>query len=274
MAGARGITMRSERETAFTLNGAPVTARPGETVLSVARRHGTDIPALCHHPAMADYGACRLCVVEVKWNNRSKLVTSCLYTPYENDQIETDSPRVRATRRVLLEMLWARCPDVDAVRDLAREYGVERPRFETPTSTALDKRCILCGLCVRVCGEVIGQHAIGYAHRGVERDVTAPFAGQAEACIGCGACVAVCPTGALHMDASDGEVVMREFNTRLPMARCKACGRPFAPVRQVAKAQSRLPVGSDAAERCPACKRAELCAKVGANVELERPRNG
>jgi bidirectional [NiFe] hydrogenase diaphorase subunit len=266
--------MKETTQISFTLDGQPVTADAGETVLSVARRRGVAIPALCHHEAIAPYGACRLCMVEVFWNQRSKLVTSCLYAPYEGDRVETRSAPVLRARRLVLEFLLARCPEVDAIRDLAREYGAERPRFHTPTSTALDRRCILCGLCVRVCAEVIEQHAIGYAQRGVERVVTTPFAEASEACIGCGACVAVCPTGALHMDASDGELVMRELNTRLPLARCKECGRPFAPVRQVAKARSRLAVGSDAAEFCPACKRATLCAKVGANVELERPKNG
>ena len=258
--------MKSEQETTFTLNGTPAKAGPGETVLSVARRSGIDIPALCHHDAVADYGACRLCVVEVRWGNRSKLVTSCLYTPYQNDAVDTNSPRVRATRRMLLEMLWARCPDVERVRNLAREYGVEQPRFQTTTSTALDKRCTLCGLCVRVCAEAIGQHAIGYAHRGVEREVTAPFTRQADKCIGCGACVCVCPTGALHMDESDDGIVMREFNTRLPMAKCKSCGRPFTTVQQVAKAQGRLKVADDTVDICPACKRDALCLKVEANV--------
>lgn len=257
----------------FTLDGEPATAGAGETVLSVARRGGIAIPALCHHEAIMPYGACRLCLVEVFWGKRSKLVTACLYTPYAGDRVETGNTRVRRVRRVVLEFLLARCPEVEAIRDLAREYGVEHSRFQTTTSTALDKRCILCGLCVRVCAEVIGQHAIGYAHRGVERAVTPPFAGEAEACIGCGACVAVCPTGALHMDKRDGALVMREFNTRLPMACCKACGRPFAARRQAAKARSRLAVGADAVDMCPACKRNALIVNVEQNVFLENRRS-
>lgn len=261
--------MTKQDQIEFTLDGKPATADAGETVLSVARRGGIAIPALCHHEAIAPYGACRLCMVEVFWNKRSKLVTACLYTPYAGDRVETGNARVRSVRRLVLEFLLARCPDVEAIRDLAREYGVEHPRFQTTTSTALDKRCILCGLCVRVCAEVIGQHAIGYAHRGVERAVTPPFAGEAQACIGCGACVAVCPTGALHMDELAGELVMREFNTRLPMVRCKACARPFAGVRQAAKARSRLAVGADAVEMCPACKRRALISNVEQNVFSE-----
>jgi len=173
---------------------------------------------------------------------------------------------VRATRRVLLEMLWARCPGVDVIRDLAREYGVEKPRFESTTSKALDEKCILCGLCVRVCAEVIGRHAIGYANRGVERAVTTPFTDPSEACIGCGACVAVCPTGALHLDEGNGEWGIRELNTRLPLAPCQGCGRPFAAARQVAEVRRRMPANGDAADLCTACKRDALCLNVETNV--------
>jgi len=78
----------------FTLDGQTVLADPGETVLGVARRHGIEIPALCHHDAVAPYGACRLCLVEAFWGKRSKLVTSCIYQPWE-DAWSFSSPAVR-----------------------------------------------------------------------------------------------------------------------------------------------------------------------------------
>lgn len=266
--------MTEQGQIEFTLDGKAATAGAEETVLNVARRSGIEIPVLCHHAAILPYGACRLCVVEVFWGKRSKIMAACLYTPRDGDRIETGNDRVRRARRVILEFLLARCPEVEAIRVLAREYGAESPRFQTTTSTALDKKCILCGLCVRVCTEAIGQHAIGYANCGVERAVTTPFEEASEACIGCGACVAVCPTGALHMDVGDGELVMRELNTRLPMARCKECGRPFAAARQVAKARSRIPANGDAFDLCPACKRNVLCLNVETNVFAESQKSG
>jgi len=63
----------------ITIDGREAEAFPDETVLSVARRLGIAIPALCHHPAITSYGACRVCVVEVKKGKRSRMVTSCIY---------------------------------------------------------------------------------------------------------------------------------------------------------------------------------------------------
>jgi len=231
--------MHNDKEADFTVDGLRVQARPGETVLSVAKRHGIRIPTLCHHEAVSPSGSCRLCVVEVFWGKRSKIVASCLYTPYENDRIETNNGRVRMTRRLVLELLAARCPGVEQIRELAREYGVDVPRYDADED-ALRERCILCGLCVRVCDEVVGQHAISFAGRGMERRVTSPFADQSEECIGCGACVFICPTGALHFEDVDGRRVMNELHTTVPLVKCRECGRPYATAKQIEKVKNRL----------------------------------
>jgi len=242
-----------EKEVEFTIDGQPVRARPGETVLSVATREGIPIPALCHHEAVSPYGACRLCAVEVFWGKRSKLVTSCIYIPYENDRVETNNPRVRQLRRMVLELLLARCPNVEVIRDLAREYGADQPRFRTD-ATADTERCILCGLCVRVCAEVVGQYAIGYANRGMERVIATPFADHAEECVGCGACVFVCPTDALHYEDIDGQRIMKELKTTVPLLACRVCGRAFATEKQVERIRERLNLPDELAETCPACR--------------------
>jgi len=235
------------------LDGLQVEGRAGETVLSVARRRRVSIPTLCHHEAVSPSGACRLCVVEVFWGKRSKIVTSCIYTPYENDRIETNNDRVRSVRRFVLELLAARCPGVDQIRELALEYGVDMPRFE-PDKDARNERCILCGLCVRVCDEVVGQHAIAFAGRGMERRVTSPFAEQAEECIGCAACVFVCPTGALHFEDVDGRRLMKELHTEVPMVACRECGLPYTSAKQIEKVKSRLRLSDEAAALCPPCR--------------------
>jgi len=246
---------QDSKRVSFTLNGKAVFAEPGETVLSVAKRHGVRIPTLCHHDAVTPYGACRLCVVEAIWGKRSKLVTSCIYTPYENDIIKTDTERVRHTRRIVLELLLARCPQVKLLQDLGREYGLESPRFRVEGAPG-DERCILCGLCVRVCDEVVRAHAIGYAGRGFERVISTPFGEQADECIGCGACVFVCPTEALHYEDLDGHRRMRELNTEVPLVACLVCGRPFATGRQIAKVRERLALPEGMAETCPTCRAA------------------
>lgn len=250
--------MTNEKGTEFTLDGQSVTAKPDETVLSVANRHGIDIPNLCHHETVTPYGACRLCLVEVFWGKRSKLVTSCIYMPSEDDVIETDNERVRRARRMILELLLARCPEVEIIRKLAKEYGIEEPMFLADADATTGERCILCGLCVRVCDEVIGQNAINYANRGIKRVITTPFDDQAEECIGCGACVFVCPTGALHYEDIDGERVMKELHTRMPLLNCRVCERPFATEKQIAKCRDRLKLPQDLAETCPECRGTEF----------------
>jgi NADH dehydrogenase/NADH:ubiquinone oxidoreductase subunit G len=237
----------------FTLNGESVTAAPGETVLSVAKRHGIKIPTLCHHDSLTPQGACRLCVVEVWWGKRSKLVTSCIYQPWEGDVVVTDNERVRKVRAMVLRLLWSRNPGVEVLRDLAREHGVSEPGFSIDGASK-ENRCILCGLCVRVCAEVVGQHAIGFANRGVERVVSTPFGDQADECIGCGACVFICPTEALHYEDMDGRRVLKEFNTEVPLLKCRGCGETFATVKQMARVRERLKLPDELAELCPRCR--------------------
>lgn len=240
-----------QKAVTFSLNGRSVTAGPGETVLSVAKREEIDIPALCHHESVTAYGACRLCVVEAFWGKRSKLVTSCIYTPWDDERIETDTPRVRAARKLVLELMLARCPGVEVLQALGREYGAEAT--PNPDGDA-DERCILCGLCIRVCNEQIGQHAIGFAHRGTERVVTTPFDAQSAECIGCAACVEICPTQALHYDDADGERHLHELHTTVPLVACRVCGETFATAPQLAKMQGRVEGTSEYAETCPRCR--------------------
>ena len=242
------------KQVQFTLDGKTVTAAPGETVLSVAKRHGIDIPALCHHEAVAPYGACRLCLVEAFWGKRSKLVTSCIYTPWEDERIETNSDRVRKARKMVLELMLARSPDAEVIQKLAREYGVKESRFQTPAEKQGIERCILCGLCVRVCAEAVGRSAIGYKGRGLDRAITTPFGKHADECIGCGACVMVCPTGALHYEDIGGERVMKELNARVPLVECRMCGKPFGTTKQIEKMRERLNLPDELAETCPQCR--------------------
>jgi len=118
------MPIKENKEIQFTIDDRSVRAKPGETVLSVAKRQGINIPSLCHHESVSPQGACRLCLVEVFWGKRSKVVTSCIYMPFKNDVIETNNERVRRARRLVLELLLARCPEVEIIRDLARDYGI------------------------------------------------------------------------------------------------------------------------------------------------------
>ena len=118
--------------------------------------------------------------------------------------METASERVRRSRRMVLELLLARAPEAEAIRDLAREYGVTEPRFAAEGGPLPNGRCILCGLCVRFCAGVGKRSALGYAGRGPKRIITPPFGRGSEECSGCKICVSGCPTKALSCEDVEG----------------------------------------------------------------------
>jgi len=192
----------------FTIDGQPVEAEEGWTVLDTARQYGIRIPTLCYHEAVQPSGACRLCVVEAKQGNWSKVVISCMYPPWEGVEIETKSERVLNVRRWILEMLLAECPASKEVQELAAEYGVQKTRFKVENP---EEQCLLCGLCVRVCQEVVGVRAISFGSRGVHKHVATPYMVPNQACIACGSCVTVCPTGAMQarLDKVRGDISER-----------------------------------------------------------------
>ncbi len=104
--------------------------------------------------------------------------------------------------------------------------GVKESHY--PKVTECQRNCILCGLCVKVCQEIIGQSAIGFSGCGVERTVAAPFRLPSEDCIGCGACVAVCPVGTIKMriHKHEQEVEISPFKSRAKLLVCQVCGEP------------------------------------------------
>ena len=178
----------------FTINGRPVQALPGLTILDVARQYGFDIPTLCYHEAIEPTGSCRLCVVEVREGSWSKVVVSCMFPPYEGVEVLTDSPRVRNVRKWVLEMLLAEAPASGLIKKLAAEYGATSTRFEVKNP---EEECLLCGMCVRVCDEVVGIRALSFGSRGTSKHIATPYMVPNKACIACGSCLTVCPTGAM-----------------------------------------------------------------------------
>ncbi len=188
----------------FEIDGQKVQAQEGWTVLETARNYGIHIPTLCYHEAVKPSGACRLCVVELREGDWSKVVISCMYPVAEGLKVFTDSERVRNVRRWILEMLLAECPASEEIRQLAAQYGVTSTRFAIHDP---DQDCILCGLCVRVCAEVVGANAISTVGRGVHKQIGAPYLEPSSDCVACGSCVTVCPTGAMRrrLDAVRGK---------------------------------------------------------------------
>lgn len=162
------------------------------TILEAALSAGIHIPTLCHHPALEPFGSCRLCTVEIEKEGKKRFVTACNYPVEEGLVVRTATPAVLNLRRMVVELLFARCSKEESIQKLAGEYGIREPRF-LPEA----ERCILCGLCCRVCAELVGVFAINFQNRGTERDVDAPYGELSEDCIACGACSMVCPTSAI-----------------------------------------------------------------------------
>ncbi len=192
----------------FTIDGRAVKARPGWTILETARENHIHIPTLCYHPAVKPWGGCRLCVVEVKYGKRGKVLVSCLNPPIPELEVFTHSERVKNVRRWVLEMLLAACPASPDIRKLAAEYGVTATRFPIRDP---GEKCIRCGLCVAVCAEVVGVQALTFGSRGVTKQLDTPYRVPNNDCVACGCCATICPTGAMldRIDQVRGDISRR-----------------------------------------------------------------
>jgi bidirectional [NiFe] hydrogenase diaphorase subunit len=185
----------------LTIDDKQIEAAEGRSLLEACREHGIHIPTLCYHPALEPYGACRLCVVELTVPNRKpRLVASCVYPCEEGAVVKTNTELVQRSRRVTAELILAGSYDTAEVLSIGKELGVTEIRFKLPEENA----CVLCGLCVRACHEIVGVSAISVIQRGISKKVATPFQVKSSRCIGCGTCVLVCPTGAFKFDSVTG----------------------------------------------------------------------
>jgi bidirectional [NiFe] hydrogenase diaphorase subunit len=180
----------------LTINSRPIEVMDGRTILEACRENGFAVPSLCFHPALKPYGGCRLCMVEIIQPPRPpRLVASCTY-PCEADlQVQTDSDKVKQSRRITAELLLAAAGESLEIQALAEELGVHEVRYRLPESDL----CILCGLCVRACQEIVGVSAISFIYRGIQKKVSPPLQRTSAVCIACGTCTLICPTGAIQL---------------------------------------------------------------------------
>ena len=216
----------------LTINGQTVQAPKNSTILDAARSAGIYIPTLCHHPELAPEGACRLCVVEA--SGARSLVASCVYPVAEGMVVKTNTPKVRAARRMVVELLLANHPkdclscqksgDCE-LQKIAADLGLRKIRFEggarkahtidgsNPCLVRDQEKCILCGRCIRVCRDVQGMNVYSFANRGFDTIVSTAFESDLGevACSYCGQCASVCPTGAI-VERDDTEKVWDAIN--------------------------------------------------------------
>ncbi len=247
----------------LTINGMKVQAEEGASVLGIAQANGVWIPSLCHHDSLSDYGACRLCLVEVVGRGgRRKVTTSCTLPAAEGLEVVTESERLTRLRRGVMELILASCPQSEPVLELAKKLGVKPGRLEPDPAND----CILCGRCVRACREISRAEAISFGNRGVERKVMPPFGKISPSCILCGACVFVCPTGSRLLDLAkiageEPRALLSRFDAG--MTATGAIARPFpqaVPNVPAINQQACLKLNRDACGICEkVCEAKAIC---------------
>jgi len=190
----RPAAVTSDR-VSITIDGRTAEVPREVTILDAARQMGISIPTLCHYRGLKPYSACRVCLVEVQTPRGAQYVPSCRHPVSADMVVRTDSEQVLASRRTILELLLAEAPESTELAEFAAGLGVE----STPFEPLADGKCILCGLCVRVCTERMGRGAANIVGRGPWREVRPAFDETTETCQACGACVFVCPTGRVDL---------------------------------------------------------------------------
>lgn len=207
------------------INGKQVEYTNEPNLLEVIKKAGFSVPTLCYRPDLTQFGACRMCVVEVEYpNGRVVINSSCTMPPEADIKVKTNSERVRRIRKTVLELLLSNhdreCTTCEKsgeceLQQYAEEYCVKNLRYvkkekkdylpiddTNPVLVRDPNKCILCGACVRACAEFQGHAVLGFANRG-SKTVVQPMAGKHLSdvdCVFCGQCQAVCPTGALTIN--------------------------------------------------------------------------
>jgi len=245
------------------LNGKMVKAEEGEMLLSVIRREGIDIPALCDHEAIEPCGSCRLCMVEItrkEWDGWKKHVTSCLYPVEEGLIVSTHTDQVMEIRRTILDLYLARCPDSDVIQKMAVDHGVLKTSFETIPDT---DNCIMCYACTRIC-EVLGKNAISAVNRGHDKAILPPFGEEPPDCIGCLSCANICPTNVISWKDENG--VRTIWNKKFDLIKCSKCGKETITRDFADYLISERNIPGDYFDICDDCKRVELAKQMGGIV--------
>ncbi|MBU2445315.1 MAG: (2Fe-2S)-binding protein [Bacteroidetes bacterium] len=245
------------------IDGKEVQVPEETTVLKAAEKAGVWIPTMCHNDLFEPYAVCRLCSVEVVRGKRRRVVTACNYPVTDGIEVLTDSENIQWIRKLLMELMLSRWPNVKVVQDMAGKLGVDKPRFESLEKDEDPNACILCGMCVNVCRDLVKAEVLGFANRGIKREVVLPFDQKSEECIVCGACAHVCPTGHIKMIIEDYKGKEPEFILG-PKTAIYVPTMQAVPRIPVIDTDSCIHFKTDGCETC-----AKVCEPLAINYKME-----
>jgi formate dehydrogenase major subunit len=224
------------------INGKACKATPGQSVLQVAKANNIYIPALCFHERTGPAGKCRACVVQVE--GKPNLFTSCTLFATEGLRIITDSPEIRNSQKVVVDLMISAgkhyCMTCTAngaceLQDAAYYLGIEKPSYDLePKEIEIDStsefivvdrsKCISCGRCVAGCNHTVTNEVLDFGLRGFETKVIfdADLPMGKSTCVQCGECVQLCPVGAIIDKRAVGKA--RNWELKKVETVCPYCG--------------------------------------------------
>lgn len=218
ISGTTKVSDKVSEKLKIHVNNKVIYTLPDKNILEVCLENNIYIPNLCYDPRLKPQGACRLCAVEVE--GTPGIVASCVTKVEDGMIIKTNTALINELVRVNLELIISDHP-MDCMtcevcgncklQDIAYLYDIKELTYkgkihdkkilqDNPFIFRDNEKCILCGRCIRMCDEIVGANAIGYAGRGFECEITPAFDQSLTEteCVFCGNCISTCPVGALQ----------------------------------------------------------------------------
>lgn len=234
--------MADKKIVTITMDDKKIEAPVNQPLLQTALDNGIAIPYFCYHADLGPDGNCRMCLVEIE--KVKKLQISCMTYPSEGMIVHTQSERVKAERKAVLEFILVNhpldCPICDKVGECMLQANyftfsgqpshfsdpyakVRAPKLTTFSDRILydSERCIKCARCTRFTSDVSKTYGLGLVDRGVHSTVS--FSGNAYQDPYSDCVTDICPVGALTR--KDFRFKARVYTLRKTESVCPLCSR-------------------------------------------------
>ena len=171
----------------FFINGIPLQAESGQTVMQAAVAAGINIPSFCWHPQLSVPGNCRICMVEVEAEGGAWFDISCNMPVTKGMRVLTESEKVQELRKDTMQFITLNHPvdcgicnksgecmlqdhhfAYNGMPSLSRDPKTHATKFYPLSERIMldNERCIMCSRCVRFTAEISKSHALGVQNRG------------------------------------------------------------------------------------------------------------